>query len=334
MSHRGTFYRMSQASTDQTAADRDQLEQHHRMMRDVIDGLERILRGKRSAVELLVVALVTGGHVLIEDLPGLGKTTLAKALAALIDGATFKRIQFTPDLLPYDITGVDVFDPERREFVFNPGPVFANIVLADEINRTTPKVQSALLEVMAEQQVTIGNRTHTLSPLFFVVGTQNPVEIEGTYPLPLAQVDRFLMKVGLGYPDEDVELDIVRDDPSHRVLPFAKPVVSVEQILAAREAAASVYCEEQLMRAAVAACRRTREQRSVQYGVSPRGSLMVVSAARTHALLAGRDYCTDDDLAAVGPAVLAHRLVVSDRRVDPVSVVSALLMEELEKLRR
>lgn len=325
---------MSQASPESATVDRDQLETHHRAMRELIAGLEQILLGKPESLQLLVVALVTGGHVLIEDLPGLGKTTLAKAVAALVSGASFKRIQFTPDLLPYDITGVDVFDPDRREFVFQPGPIFANIVLADEINRTTPKVQSALLEVMAEQQVTVGNRTHELSSLFFVIGTQNPVEVEGTYPLPLAQVDRFLMKLTIGYPDEAVELDIVKRDPSHRVLPSAEPTVSIDQVLAARAFAASIHCDEKLMRAAVLACRRTREQRTIRYGVSPRGSLMLIDAARTHALLAGRHFCTDDDMLAVGPAVLAHRMLTDDRRVNAGGLVRSLLMDELEKLPR
>ncbi len=197
----------------------------HDIARRLVDGLAAVIRGKTEVLEHLVTGILAGGHVLIEDVPGLGKTTLAKTVARLISrsqkggAVVFRRIQFTPDLLPYDITGVDVFDPGERAFVFSPGPVFANILLADEINRTTPKVQSALLEVMAEGQVTVGNTTYRMDPFFFVIATQNPVEIEGVYPLPLAQIDRFLMRLRVGYPDRAVEEGIVRDDPAATVLP-------------------------------------------------------------------------------------------------------------------
>ena len=192
----------------------------HALARRLIEGLETVIRGKTEVLEQLVTGILAGGHVLIEDVPGLGKTTLAKTVARLVSrsrkgsSVVFRRIQFTPDLLPYDITGVDVFDPGTRTFVFTPGPVFANVLLADEINRTTPKVQSALLEVMAEGQVTVGNHTYRMDPFFFVIATQNPVEMEGVYPLPLAQIDRFLMKLHIGYPDTEVEVGIVRDDPA------------------------------------------------------------------------------------------------------------------------
>ena len=188
----------------------------HALARRLVDGLASVIRGKEEVLERLVTAVIAGGHVLVEDVPGLGKTTLAKTIARLVSGSrkgsavTFRRIQFTPDLLPYDITGVDVFDPGTRKFVFTPGPVFANVLLADEINRTTPKVQSALLEVMAEGQVTIGNTTYPMDPFFFVIATQNPVEMEGVYHLPLAQIDRFLMKLHIGYPDAEVEVGIVQ----------------------------------------------------------------------------------------------------------------------------
>ena len=200
-----------------------------RVVNNLIDGLSRVIKGKRDFLELLTAAMITGGHVLIEDMPGLGKTTAARSLAALIDTSGdrvqgFSRIQFTPDLLPYDITGVDIFHPESGEFRFNPGPIFASIVLADEINRTTPKVQSALLEVMAEGQVTSGGTSRRLGDFFFVIATQNPVEIEGTYSLPIAQLDRFLMRLSIGYPDRDSEYMIVTEDPSVKTVPVLEPV--------------------------------------------------------------------------------------------------------------
>jgi len=352
----------------------EQVQIHHHVLSRVVDGLSRVIRGKEEFLKKLVSALVAGGHVLIEDLPGLGKTTVGKTLAALIAadepyGAThagqgtlggetvagsdvvtgsdgqdgngsgragrvvFRRIQCTPDLLPYDITGVDIFDPETRGFVFSPGPLFGNVILADEINRTTPKVQSALLEVMAESQVTVGNRTHHMDALFFVIGTQNPVEIEGTYPLPLAQVDRFLMRLRMGYPDSEMELEIVRDDPSVRVMPTVEPVCSRAEILSAREAADGLYCDERLMRAVVATVAATRRHRGVEYGVSPRGSLMLVKAARAYALLHGRAYVIDQDIIDLAPAVLAHRIKLKDLRLNPESMVREEAVAELEKTR-
>ena len=222
----------------------------HHVARGLVDGLERVIRGKTDVLEMLVTALLAPGHVLIEDVPGLGKTTLAKTVAHLVarpDGrgrgagarraaVTFRRIQFTPDLLPYDITGVDVFDPAAAGFVFSPGPVFANVLLADEINRTTPKVQSALLEVMAEGQVTVGNTTHRMDPFFFVIATQNPVEIEGVYPLPLAQIDRFLMRLRVGYPETGGRGGHRARRSRRTVMPGDHARVRGDEVLAARAA--------------------------------------------------------------------------------------------------
>ncbi len=303
-----------------------------RTVGDLLRGLATVIKGKDDVLRLLVSTLLAGGHALIEDAPGLGKTTLARTLASLIGGSRFKRIQFTPDLLPYDITGVDVYDPKSTDFLFRPGPIFADIVLADEINRSTPKVQSALLEVMAERQVTVGTTTHVLEGLFFVVGTQNPIEIEGTYPLPLAQVDRFMTRLRIGYPDEETEISVVRGDPSHRVMPNLDPVCTVEEILAAQEAAGRVHCDDKLVTAAVRACRATREHRGVEHGASPRGALMLVAAARAHALVAARDYCTDHDFLALAAPVVGHRLKMRDRRVDPERLASELVARELERL--
>jgi MoxR-like ATPase len=299
---------------------------------DLLRGLATVIKGKDELLRLLVSTMLAGGHALIEDAPGLGKTTVARTLASLVGGARFKRIQFTPDLLPYDITGVDVFDPKTADFVFRPGPIFADIVLADEINRSTPKVQSALLEVMAERQVTVGTTTHLVDGLFFVIGTQNPIEIEGTYPLPLAQVDRFMTRLRIGFPDEETEIAIVRGDPSHRVMPNLQPVCTVEAILAAQAAAQRVHCDEKLITAAVRACRQTREHRGVEHGASPRGALMLVAAARAHALVAGRDFCTDHDFLSLAAAVVGHRLKLRDHRIDPQRLAHELVARELEGL--
>ena len=310
----------------------------HSLARRLVDGLASVIRGKELVLEQLVTAILAGGHVLIEDVPGLGKTTLAKTVARLVSGSrkgnpvVFRRIQFTPDLLPYDITGVDVFDPGTRTFVFTPGPVFANVLLADEINRTTPKVQSALLEVMAEGQVTVGNTTYTMDPFFFVIATQNPVEMEGVYPLPLAQVDRFLMKLRIGYPDREVEVGIVRDDPSARVMPEVRPVCGRQDILAARARVEAIYCDEKLMRAVVGVSAATRQHPGVILGASPRGSLMLVQAARAFALVRGREYVIDQDLVDLAPLVISHRLRLRDTRTDAAALVREIVMSELSRI--
>ncbi|MGA2640234.1 MAG: AAA family ATPase [Spirochaetia bacterium] len=314
------------------------LKSAHALARRLIDGLASVIRGKDLVLEQLVTGILAGGHVLIEDVPGLGKTTLAKTVARLVsrsrkgDPVIFRRIQFTPDLLPYDITGVDVFDPGTRSFVFTPGPVFANVLLADEINRTTPKVQSALLEVMAEGQVTVGNTTYTMDPFFFVIATQNPVEMEGVYPLPLAQIDRFLMRLRIGYPDTEAEVGIVRDDPSSRVMPTVRPVCGKQEILGARARVESVFCDEKLLRAAVGISTATRIHPGVALGASPRGSLMLVQAARAFALVRGREYVIDQDLIDLAPLVIAHRLRLKDSRTDSGALVREIVMSELSRL--
>ena len=314
------------------------LELHHSLVVRLLDGLERVIRDKRRVLEYLVTALLADGHVLIEDVPGLGKTTLAKTAARLIardkhgTPVSFRRIQFTPDLLPYDITGVEIFDPEARRFVFQPGPVFAQVLLADEINRTTPKVQSALLEVMAEHQVTVGNKTHRMDSLFFVVATQNPVESDGTYPLPLAQLDRFLMRLKIGYPGAAEELGIVRDDPAARIMPAVKPVCRKEELLATRAFAQELFCDERLMKAAVAVVGATRRHRGIELGCSPRASLMLVKAMRAYALVRGRDYCIDQDLVELAPLVLTHRMRLKDPRLDLPALLREIALHELDRI--
>jgi MoxR-like ATPase len=310
----------------------------HDLVKRLLDRLEQVIRGKRRVLEFVVTGLVGGGHILIEDVPGLGKTTLAKTLAQLISSDSssgslvFKRIQFTPDLLPYDITGVDIYNAQSRRFQFTPGPVFANILLADEINRTTPKVQSALLEVMAENQVTVGNTTHRLDSFFFVIATQNPIEVEGTYPLPISQIDRFLMKLRIGYPEEEIEVGIVRDDPALKILPNMDPLCSKGDILKLRETSERVFCDERLIRCAVSVSKTTRKHRGVELGASPRGSLMLIAAARAYALIKGRGFVIDQDLVDLAPRVIAHRLKMKDIRLDPESLVREVILAELSKL--
>jgi MoxR-like ATPase len=303
----------------------------------LLDGLESVIRGKRQFLEYLLACLFAGGHVLIEDVPGLGKTTVAKSLAQLIAQDRGKKsvssgASSLPDLLPYDITGVDIFDPEKREFVFSPGPVFANILLADEINRTSPKVQSALLEVMAENQVTVGKMSYAMDPFFFVVATQNPVETAGTYPLPIAQLDRFFMRLSPGYPDAAAELAIVMEDPSRTRLPGLAAVCSKRDILDARSAVYEVFCDERLLKAAVGITHRTREHRGIELGVSPRGSLMLIQAARSLAFVKGRNYCIDQDILDCSPLVLAHRLKLKDVKLSPLSLCREVALAELEKI--
>lgn len=308
------------------------------LVASLLEGLETVIKGKRQFLEYFLACLFAGGHVLIEDVPGLGKTTVAKALAQLIAqdtnrrGVSFRRIQFTPDLLPYDITGVDIFDPERKEFVFSPGPVFANILLADEINRTSPKVQSALLEVMAENQVTVGKKTYVMDPFFFVVATQNPVETAGTYPLPIAQMDRFFMRLSPGYPDAETELAIVMEDPSRTQLPTLSAVCTKKDVLKARSAVYSVFCDERLVRVVVGIAQKTREHRGIELGVSPRGSLMLIQAARSLAFVRGRSYCIDQDIVECAPLVLAHRLKMKDVKILPSALCREVALAELDSI--
>jgi len=278
----------------------------------LLEGAERIIKGKREFLELLVAAALAGGHVLIEDNPGLGKTTVAKTLARLIEGGegglVFKRIQFTPDLLPYDITGVDVFDPKTLEFRFIPGPVLANIVLADEINRATPKVQSALLEVMAERQVTIGQTTRRPPEPFLVIATENPIESDGTFPLPVAQLDRFMMKLTMGYPDRAAELAILDENPAEDGLAKLEPVVALRDFTAAQEAVRGVFCHPALKGAIADVVRDTRVHKGFTLGASPRAGLHLLEAAKSLAFVRGRDYVIDEDLSVLVLPVLAHRV--------------------------
>ena len=304
----------------------------------LIGGTEQVIRGKRQILELLTAGILAGGHILLEDNPGLGKTTVAKTIARLISGPDkkpllFKRIQFTPDLLPYDITGVDVFDPDSRSFRFVPGPVLANIVLADEINRTTPKVQSALLEVMAERQVTIGSSTHSPPEPFFVIATENPIESEGTFPLPAAQLDRFMIRLSLGYPDRDSELSILDDNPSGRILAEIKPVINVKTFLSAQAAAATVFCHQSLKEAVADIVRDTRVHQSFTLGASPRAGLHFLGAVKALALVRGRNHVIDEDLLTLAAPVLAHRVRFRDTRAQGDKIIREICLARLNKIK-
>ena len=303
-----------------------------------ISGAARVIRGKREFLEFLTAGLLAGGHVLLEDNPGLGKTTVAKTFARLIAGAKgkallFKRIQFTPDLLPYDITGVDVFDPETRSFRFVPGPVLANIVLADEINRTTPKVQSALLEVMAERQVTIGSVTHRPPEPFFVIATENPIESEGTFPLPAAQLDRFMMRLSLGYPDRESELSILEENPAEMILSGLEPVLGEAEFQSARNTCAAVFCHQSLKEAIADIIRDTRVHRSFTLGASPRAALHLLGAVKALAFVRGREYVIDEDLLVLAVPVLAHRVKFRDPRAQGDKLIREICLARLNRIK-
>jgi MoxR-like ATPase len=278
----------------------------------VKENVGRVIVGKEEVVELALIALLCEGHLLIEDVPGIGKTTLAKALARSLD-CQFSRIQFTPDLLPSDVTGISFFNQRTQNFEFRAGPVFAQIVLADEINRATPRTQSALLEAMQERQVTIDGQTYALPRPFMVLATQNPIELEGTFPLPEAQVDRFLMRIALGYPDEQEENAILqrfeREDPLEQLT----PVATAEQVLEAQTAVRQVHVEDSVREYMVRVVRATREHEAVSLGVSPRGTLALFHTAQALAALRGRHFVIPDDVKTLVPHVLTHRIIISQR---------------------
>ena len=274
--------------------------------------LAGVIRGKTAEIDLLLCALLAQGHVLIEDLPGLGKTTLAKALAACI-ASEFRRIQFTPDLLPTDILGGSVYNPREGSFNFYPGPIFTNILLADEINRASPRTQSSLLEAMAEHQVTIEGTRHELPPLFLVIATQNPVEFHGTYPLPEAQLDRFLIRMKLGYADAETETAILYDQQREHPLTHLKGVLTAGDFVAMQKAVCEVHVAEEIGRYMVDLARATRENTRVQVGASPRGALGLFRMSQALALVAGRNHVLPDDVQACAVSVLAHRLVLDTK---------------------
>ncbi len=279
-------------------------------LRKLQQAIETVVRGKREAVKQAVVCLLAEGHLLIEDVPGVGKTTLARSLAQAFD-CTFRRIQFTSDLLPSDILGISVFNQAEQAFEFRRGPIFANVVLADEINRTTPKTQSALLEAMSEGKISADNQTYTLPRPFMVVATQNPVEHHGTYPLPESQLDRFMLRIRMGYPEGDAEKEILRRQNHSPSAEQIAPVLQARDILDAQQAVAAVRMDEALLDYILAIVEATRQSEFLVTGASPRGSLALHRAAQALACCEGRDYCIPDDIKRLALPVLSHRVIVS-----------------------
>jgi MoxR-like ATPase len=295
----------------------------------IVSNIATAVHGKRDSIEFAVIALLSEGHLLIEDVPGVGKTSLAKALAGSID-CTWKRVQFTPDLLPTDLVGVSIYERSTEQFRFQPGPLFANIVLADEINRASPKTQSALLEAMEERQVSADGITHNLAPPFMVIATQNPVEQEGTYRLPESQLDRFLLRISLGYPGRAAEMAILDDQGSADTLRDLQPVVSADEVLEMMRKVREVYLATALKSYMVDIAEASRRHSAIELGLSPRATLQLSSAVRGHAAAKGRDYGTPDDVKAVAPAVLAHRLLLkagSNARTSAEEAIRELLAE-------
>jgi MoxR-like ATPase len=276
----------------------------------IVENVSKVIVGKKSVIEEALAALIARGHVLVEDVPGVGKTMLARSLAVSV-GCSFKRIQFTPDLLPSDVSGISIYDQRTGEFQFRSGPIMSQVVLADEINRATPKTQSALLEAMEELQVTVDGVTHGLSHPFIVIATQNPIEYEGTFPLPEAQLDRFLLRLSIGYPEFDDEMSIIDQQEQIHPIDHLKAVVGPDDVVHLQTAARSIHVDEILRQYIVGLVKSTRQSQNISLGASPRASLGLFRAARAMALIRDRDYVIPDDIRALAPAVLSHRIIMS-----------------------
>ena len=301
---------------------------HTAVAQRIVDNVSKVIVGKRSVIEHALAALIAQGHILVEDVPGVGKTMLAKSLSISI-GCNFKRIQFTPDLLPSDVAGISVYNQATGEFQFRPGPIMSEVVLADEINRATPKTQSALLEAMEELQVTVDGVTHHLQHPFVVVATQNPIEYEGTFPLPEAQLDRFLMRISLGYPEFEEELAVIEQQEQAHPIDSLEAVATPKDVIGLQEAAKEIYVDRAVREYIVNLTEATRNHRDVSLGASPRASLGLFRAARALALVLDRDYVIPDDIKTLAASVTAHRIILSPsarmRGVRSVDLVSDLL---------
>ncbi|MBN1348424.1 MoxR family ATPase [candidate division KSB1 bacterium] len=312
----------------------------------LIESIEKIIKGKREEIVKVVTCMVAGGHILVEDLPGLGKTSMAKALAFSIYGedhrvnptsaanrtVQFKRIQFTPDLLPMDLIGTYIFDDRKKEFIFKQGPLFANIILADEINRASPKVQSALLECMAENQITVGEKTFSLEDLFFVIATQNPIEIEGTYPLPAAQLDRFYMKISFGYVTEEKEFEIYENYRTiNRITETVSPVLTYEDILSLQSTAEKIELHPEIIQSVRNIVFATRKDPKIRLGASTRSGIIFLKCVRAYALLQGRTFTTEDDIKTLAKSVLNHRLIFVHHDARE-SAFNQIIDQEIDRL--
>ncbi|HEX8678242.1 MAG TPA: MoxR family ATPase [Segetibacter sp.] len=327
---------MEQVSIEQNI----QIEEALENIQKLVDNIETVIRGKRSQIQFILTALLAKGHILMEDNPGTGKTVMAKTLAQSISGRSneggviFKRIQFTPDLLPMDLIGSHIFDDVKKEFIFKKGPLFCNVLLADEINRASPKVQSALLECMAEHQITMGESTYPLEKMFFTIATQNPVEMEGTYPLPAAQLDRFFIKIIFGYVDEETELDIYNNYLGiANNLTHIHQVLSMDEILFLQDEAEKVFVHEEIVKAVRNIIWDTRRHTDIVLGASTRSGITFLKCLKAFALVNGRTFVTEDDLQKITPAVLDHRLIYRNRDAKAKTLAS-ILNKEMDRLSR
>lgn len=324
----------------------NEIHSHQQKINLLVENIEKVIRGKHQEILYVITALIAKGHILLEDNPGLGKTAMAKALASSIsttgdevfhagaDHISFKRIQFTPDLLPMDLIGTHIFDDSKKDFIFKKGPLFTNVLLADEINRASPKVQSALLECMAEHQITIGERTYPLEKLFFAIATQNPVEMEGTYPLPTAQLDRFFMKISFGYVSEDAELDIYENYLAIGKMQESLPqVLAYKDIIALQEESEIVHIHPEITKAVRNITWETRKNPDILLGASTRSGIIFLKCLRAFALVKGRMYVIEDDIKALAHVVLHHRLIFRNKEARQ-QALNAIVSKELERLAR
>ncbi len=328
---------MTDAVNETLAAEENKIDATEAIAR-LANQMEQVIRGKRSQIDMVITCLLAGGHILMEDNPGTGKTVLARTLAQCISGGSndghvlFKRIQFTPDLLPMDLIGTHIFDDRSKEFVFKKGPLFCNVLLADEINRASPKVQSALLEAMAEHQVTVGDSTLMLEQMFFTIATQNPIEMEGTYPLPAAQLDRFFMKIYFGYVDEETEMNIYREYLQiARNLTDLQQVLTMHDILDLQAQAGQVHVHEEIVRGVSNIVRQTRTHPDISLGASTRSGIAFLKCLRAYALVKGRTFVTEDDVRDITRAVLEHRLVYRNKD-GKLKALESIIVKECDRL--